>query len=182
MTALIHSTWLQSTWLRRSIVIFVDILLWGAGLWLALQLRFEGSLPPFYVRRIPLAFAVLVSFRLTAFYLGGLFHGIRRYAGMPELRNILVATTSSTLGFIATGLIVPPTAMPRSVYVGEWITFIVLVGGVRFLIRIVREHPGASANRWDRHAHRRRRRRGGEPPPGRAAAPRRQVVDRRFPR
>jgi FlaA1/EpsC-like NDP-sugar epimerase len=66
---------------------------------------------------------------------------------MPELRNILVATTSSTLGFIATGLIVPPKSMPRSVYMGEWLTSIVLVGGVRFLIRIVREHPRTGVNR-----------------------------------
>ena len=126
--------------LRRIAVLFVHALLWTAAFHLALHLRFEGGpVSEPFASTWPYALAVLVACRALAFYAAGLFHGLWRYAGLPELLKLIKTTTAGTIAFVvlATMLNVP---MPRSVYIGEWLASIVLVGGLRFAIRLVHEH------------------------------------------
>ncbi|HSN98903.1 MAG TPA: nucleoside-diphosphate sugar epimerase/dehydratase [Candidatus Nanopelagicales bacterium] len=139
----------SSSILRRVLVVLVHAALWSAAFHLALQLRFElGPISEPFAHTWPYALAVLLGCRAVAFYAAGLFHGLWRYAGLPELLNLIKTTTVGTVAFVvlATMLGVP---MPRSLYVGEWLASIVLVGGLRFAIRIAHEqrqgqrHPDA---------------------------------------
>ena len=120
-------------------VVLVHLALWTLGLAVSLQLRFDGSIAEPYRTRAPLALVVLFGCRLVTFYAGGLFHGLWRYAGLPELKNLVQSTTIASLAFVLFGTMIHAVQMPRSVYVGEWLAAIVLVGGVRFAIRMFKE-------------------------------------------
>jgi FlaA1/EpsC-like NDP-sugar epimerase len=129
----------SSSIFRRAAIMLVHALLWAAAFYLAIQLRFEGVVTEPYASHWPYALCVLVGCRAVAFYAAGLFHGLWRYAGLPELLKLIKTTSYGTAAFIVlvTMLSVP---MPRSIYVGEWLASIVLVGGLRFAIRLVYEH------------------------------------------
>ncbi len=134
------------SFLRRAAILLIHGCLWSMAFRLALELRFDGiglSLP--YARTWPYALGVLLACRTVAFYASGLFHGLWRYAGLPELLNLVKTSTYGTGAFIvlATMSGVP---MPRSVYVGEWLASIVLVGGLRFAIRLLHEHRQGKRN------------------------------------
>jgi FlaA1/EpsC-like NDP-sugar epimerase len=124
--------------LRRILIISVHVALWTMALLIAVVLRFE-TVPEFLYPVLPQALAVLVVLRIGAFFMHGLFHGLWRYAGLPELRNLIRATTTSTIVFVGAGTMFTGVRLPRSVYVGEWLVAILLMGGIRFAIRMVRE-------------------------------------------
>lgn len=133
---------------RRSVVFAYHLLMWVFAFELAMQLRFDGEISqPWLTRQWPVL-GILVALRVIGFYRFGLFHGLWRYAGMPELRNIAWASTVPTVLCFALGMMVEDLRLPRTIYVGEWLASIVLVGGSRFAIRMVRERH-SSAPRVD---------------------------------
>jgi FlaA1/EpsC-like NDP-sugar epimerase len=131
---------------RRSVAVAVHVVLWAAGLYVTLWLRFDGDIPSAFRRAFLFALPGLLVARITAFYTSGLFHGLWRYAGVSELRNLLRGTTIATLVFVGFGLMVRSTYLPRSVYVGEWALAILMAGGLRLAIRIVRERSQGSTS------------------------------------
>lgn len=124
--------------LRRILIISVHVALWTMAMLIAVVLRFE-TIPEFLFPVLLPALALLVVLRVAAFFMHGLFHGLWRYAGLPELRNLIRATTTSTIVFVGAGTMFTGVRLPRSVYVGEWLVAILLMGGIRFAIRMVRE-------------------------------------------
>ena len=124
--------------LRRFLIVSVHVALWVLAMMTAVVLRFE-TIPEFLYGQLPRALAGLVVLRVIAFFMHGLFHGLWRYAGLPELRSLIRATTTSSIVFVGAGTMFSAFRLPRSVYVGEWLAAILLVGGIRFAIRIVRE-------------------------------------------
>jgi FlaA1/EpsC-like NDP-sugar epimerase len=131
--------------IRRVVVIGYHLVLWAFAFQLAMTLRFDGEVPPPWNSRRWLVLGILVALRLVAFYWTGLFHGLWRYAGMPELKSLATASTLPTLVIFGLGMLTDALRMPRTTYLGEWLASIVLVGGSRFVIRIIRErHVGGS--------------------------------------
>jgi FlaA1/EpsC-like NDP-sugar epimerase len=128
----------MSSQLRRILIIPIHVALWTVALLIAIVLRFE-TVPEFLYPQLPGALVVLLVLRVVAFFMHGLFHGLWRYAGLPELRNLIRATTTSTIVFVGAGTMFSGVRLPRSVYVGEWLVAILLMGGIRFAIRMVRE-------------------------------------------
>jgi FlaA1/EpsC-like NDP-sugar epimerase len=134
---------------RRVVVIGYHLVLWAFAFQLAMSLRFEGDVPsPWNQRRWPVL-AILIGLRLLAFYKAGLFHGLWRYAGMPELKSLAWASTLPTAFVFALGMGFGSFRMPRTTYLGEWLASIVLVGGSRFVIRIFRERRTGGRPRAD---------------------------------
>jgi FlaA1/EpsC-like NDP-sugar epimerase len=129
---------LQMTHLRRILVISIHVALWTLSILIAVVLRFE-TVPEFLLPQLPGALALLIVLRVIAFFMQGLFHGLWRYAGLPELRNLIRATTTSSIVFVGAGTMFSGVRLPRSVYVGEWLVAILLMGGIRFAMRMVRE-------------------------------------------
>jgi FlaA1/EpsC-like NDP-sugar epimerase len=133
--------------MRRIVVIGYHLLLWAFAFQLAMALRFDGDVPhPWNSRRWPVL-GILVTLRVVAFYRSGLFHGLWRYAGMPELKSLALASTLPTLAVFSLGLMTNSLRMPRTTYLGEWLASIVLVGGSRFVIRILRERRTGGGTR-----------------------------------
>jgi FlaA1/EpsC-like NDP-sugar epimerase len=107
---------------------------------LSFSLRFEFNIPPrewlIFTHSLPL----LILIRLAFAYRYGFFQGWWRYAGIPDLIDIFKYDTLSSLSFIL-GLFLFQKihGFPRSVLVIDWLGNIVFIGGIRFLVRILRE-------------------------------------------
>jgi FlaA1/EpsC-like NDP-sugar epimerase len=132
--------------LRRPIVLALHLLLIPLGYYAAFSLRFDFRPPQPYMELFWRTVPYLVALRLACFALFGLFHGWWRHVGMRDLVDLVRATTlSSVLLVVAlfmTGDLQAPgmvSGLPRSVLVLDWITALILFGGVRFAVRAFRE-------------------------------------------
>ncbi|WP_419523235.1 polysaccharide biosynthesis protein [Lentibacter algarum] len=133
--------------MRRVISISSHWVLWTAGYVGAYALRFEG-LPPESMRGPALVGLLLLLFGLTAaFWISGLFHGIFRYVGVPEILDILRSVAIVTACMVGVGVFVPEASLPRSIYVGQFVLCILASAGLRLAVRVWRERPAESAGK-----------------------------------
>jgi FlaA1/EpsC-like NDP-sugar epimerase len=124
---------------RRALVVAVHVLLWSAALSFSFLLRFDYNVPAVYWTFFPRWLGMFLVVRIATYYYFGLFHGMWRYSGTRDLVSILKAATGSTaLSVIAVALL-GPRMFPRSIFVIDWLASIMLVGGMRFGIRTIRE-------------------------------------------
>ncbi|MBL0276931.1 MAG: polysaccharide biosynthesis protein [Anaeromyxobacter sp.] len=115
-------------------MIAVHLALWAASYWLAFGLRFDFSAEHQYAAEMLRWFPILLVLRLGIYQASGLFRGMWKYTGARDLKAIVLATSASTLLFLAVlGLLF--RTFPRSVITIEWALCIILVGGARFTYR-----------------------------------------------
>jgi FlaA1/EpsC-like NDP-sugar epimerase len=124
---------------RRALVIALHVVLWTTALLFAVLLRFEFEIPAAYVAFLPKLLAITLIVRTVVHWRLGLFHGLWRYSGSRDLRVIILAATISSLATAAAWAFAQSSTFPRSIFVLEWAFGILIVGGMRFLIRTVRE-------------------------------------------
>lgn len=120
-------------------VIAAHTTVWCAAYAGAYLLRFDGDIPRREVPTLLLGMPILVGLRVALFWWSGLFHGILRYAGVPELKSIIRAATLASAAFMLLAVMVPALRPPRSVYAGEWLLAIMLASGIRLSARIFTE-------------------------------------------
>ena len=130
--------------LRRPLVLALHLLLLPLGYYAAFALRFDFDVPADYMGLFWRTLPYLVALRLACFAVFGLFRGWWRHVGMRDLVDLVCATTLSSVLlvmalFMAGGLYDGGLLLPRSVLVLDWITALVLFGGIRFLVRALRE-------------------------------------------
>jgi FlaA1/EpsC-like NDP-sugar epimerase len=124
---------------RRALVVGLHALLWTTALAFAVMLRFEFEIPIPYRIIFPKLLAVSLVVRAIVHWRLGLFHGLWRYSGSRDLRLIIVAATVSSLSYTALWAFTQASTFPRSIFILDWAFSILIVGGMRFLIRTVRE-------------------------------------------
>ena len=124
---------------RRAGVILLHVALWTASFGLALWLRFDGAVPPAIAHACRLTLVLLVAFRLATFAYWRLFDGLWRYTGLPELRRLVLASTAGSFIAFAVEMLFTHQGTPRSVYLGNWLASIVLIGGMRMVMRTIYE-------------------------------------------
>lgn len=124
---------------RRVLVVLVHQTLWMASFFGAFALRFD-----FHPSRVmshlawEWLFALLTVRSLTSAYFGA-FHGLWRYTGARDLQTLLKATTLASLLYAATLELLGFQGFPRSIFIIDWLGTIILVGGLRFGTRTLRE-------------------------------------------
>jgi FlaA1/EpsC-like NDP-sugar epimerase len=134
----LHRHFLRSP--RRLLALGSDILCTILSLLLAYFLRFNFSVPEEYFSQILISVPFLVFFRASSFFLFGLYRGVSRYASIDDMLRIIKSVTLGTLLFISsTALVFHLQGFPRSVFLIDWFVILVLLGGSRFLYRILRE-------------------------------------------
>ncbi|MEJ2685028.1 MAG: polysaccharide biosynthesis protein [Candidatus Sulfobium sp.] len=107
----------------------------------AFLLRFDSILPGADMNRFLLYLPVLLLFRLTFYFASGLHRGLWRYASISDMIKIVnSATLGSVLYLIFVHYIVGDMHFPRSVYVLDWLLFIIISGMTRLFIRVFREY------------------------------------------
>ena len=91
-------------------------------------------------RVLLLPLSVLVAIRLAVYHYYDLFHGHWRYVSFEDLINIIRATVISSLLFYGAGMIWERDCISDRHYFLELILCIGMVGGVRFVVRNIREN------------------------------------------
>jgi nucleoside-diphosphate-sugar epimerase len=124
---------------RRAFVIAAHLAMWTASLYSAFLLRFEFAIPGLYLHNLPRWLIPLLVVRSAVHVAFGLFHGLWRYSSSRDLIGLVKAALVSTALFALLVTLIGPTGLPRSVYVMDLLGSIVIVGGVRFSIRAIRE-------------------------------------------
>jgi FlaA1/EpsC-like NDP-sugar epimerase len=125
---------------RRAVIILLHILLICVANALALLLRFDGQVPPDYVEIAINWLPSLVAIRLLFLWRLRLFEGLWKYTGLWDLRNIVLAVSSSSgLLLVVAYIVSGDTRYPRSVYIIDAILLICLMSAVRLSRRIYRE-------------------------------------------
>ncbi len=144
--------------IRNRYLLAVDILLVSAAPWIAFYIRTE-SLREMALYAFPLFVFTIVQglCKITVFYFTGLYAQYWRYASVEELVTLIRATILASLVevvlffalFTPIGII--PIGFPRSVPILDGLLAMILVGGMRFSIRLIqawqtRTHDGSALN------------------------------------
>ena len=123
---------------RRVFVIAVHLVLWTASFLGAFVLRFDFHVPAEYLRAASVCLPILLVLRASLGLYYGMFRGLWRYTGSKDLVALVKASTiSSTI--LVVGMYFLERRVPRSVFIIDWLGSIILVGGLRFSIRTLRE-------------------------------------------
>lgn len=134
---------------RRWLIVGLHLVLVPAIYLLAFAARFDLDIPDRYVRTFLTTLPLLLVLRMAAFWLFHLYSGWWRHIGMYDLVSLVRAATVSTLLFV-TLLFLRQRGldMPRSIIVLDWAFTILILGGIRFSVRWLRE--GSVVNAWSR--------------------------------
>jgi FlaA1/EpsC-like NDP-sugar epimerase len=141
---------------RRFFVVLVHLLLWTIALTASLFLRFEFVIPRAIFALVPKLLLITLVVRALVHWRLGLFHGLWRYSGSRDLLSLLKAATLSSLTIAAVWAFVQTGTFPRSILVLDFAFSILIVGGLRFGIRTIREAVMQSTHAVPKEGNRRR--------------------------
>ena len=118
-----------------------DLFLVAASFILAQYLRFEGAPPFWQVVLLSNGLPIMIGVKIPVFYFFGLYRGIWRHAGTPELIRIAGASlVGSLLAFIIIILVYQPLYYSQSFFVIDFIITIVSVSAIRFGFRLLPQY------------------------------------------
>ena len=127
----------QRIW-RRSIAYPLDLAAFALSTFLAFELRFDGALPAQYFHPMGVALCIWAGAKSAAFIVGAVSRGSWRHTSVYDaVRLVLAASVGSILGGLVIFLLVGPWAIPRSVYILDWLISWLLTLGGRLAIRVV---------------------------------------------
>ncbi|HUE84633.1 MAG TPA: nucleoside-diphosphate sugar epimerase/dehydratase [Vicinamibacterales bacterium] len=132
---------------RRPIVVALHLMVIVIANYLAFDLRFGNPMPPEQFLNFVTMLPWLLVIRSFIFLPCGLYEGMWRYAGIWDLRNIIIAAVLSTGVFAAATRWGFGLSYPRSVFVIDTLILIMLVGGLRLARRVYRQSRGDSGRR-----------------------------------
>ncbi|MFP4229397.1 MAG: hypothetical protein ACLFTE_11310 [Salinivenus sp.] len=121
--------------------ILADALVAGASLVLAYHLRFGGDLSPVHEAELFGGLPLAVAGQVVVFASLGLYRGIWRHAGTPELVRTVGATALAmipTAGVMA--WLYGPEALSASILFIDWMVVTGAVAGIRFGFRGLRQY------------------------------------------
>jgi FlaA1/EpsC-like NDP-sugar epimerase len=136
---------------RIALLLFADIICINIAYIMSFLLRFdfnfESDIFWGYFAVYGNNIFILTLIKLVIFWIFGLYRSLWRYAGTEELIRIVITSMTATAATIVF-LEFTQQMFPRSIYIYSFIMDFVLVGGVRFGYRILRElrNPGAFGN------------------------------------
>jgi len=138
---------------RTLVLMLIDAMLINLAAFGSFYLRFEGGIPLDYYQTYYHTAVGGTILYLAVFYVFGLYNRLWQYASTGELLSIIYAVTVGTGGTVAVvyfyGLSNADTLsyirMPHTAVVLLWLAMVFLIGGSRFIWRILQE------NAFDRH-------------------------------
>ena len=125
-----------------------DLAIVVAAWFLAFQLRFDPSIPVYYDRYFDVEiFALLVAIKLSAFALFGFYNRWWRYVSTRDMWGAFRGVTAASLvAFLVFSFFdVHVVAVPRVVWVLDWLLCLAFVAASRMLARTIIERPQASS-------------------------------------
>ena len=121
-----------------------DLLVVVAAFVVAVHLRYGGAPPAAQVDLMVEALPAIVVLKVGIFHAFGLYHGVWRHAGTPEVVRLLKASTLAS-GIVLGGLIgvYGAGAVSLSAAILDWMIATAAVGGTRFGFRGLRQYFAA---------------------------------------
>ena len=142
---------------RNRFVLTGDIALIIVSVLGSFALRLDVIELPYYFPAALVMCAVALTVKIPVYYFFGLYRRLWVYASTNELRLIIVAVTAASvltggvmLVFISLGWIQP--GMPRSALGIDWLISLILIGGSRFVLRILAEQSSVQVSDKTRRA------------------------------
>ena len=136
---------------RRFLIIAGHLALVSFAYFTAYALRFDLQIPPEQLRRYAETLPYLLVVRLALFHRFGLFRGYWHLVGLRDLKQITAAVTLGSLGFVALlAFIGRLSGLPLVIPALDWLVTIMLAGGIRFVVRWMREEPFRKPSRGKR--------------------------------
>jgi FlaA1/EpsC-like NDP-sugar epimerase len=125
---------------KRLLVFFLDISLIASSIVFSFLLRFDFHIPADQETLMLQGLAVAMIVKPLLFTTSGMYRNIWRYASLQDAYQILkVVTFSSLASMFLLVSIYGPYALPRSIYILDWILLFALVAASRLVWRIYRE-------------------------------------------
>lgn len=137
---------------RRFFVVVLHLFFIVLSYLFAFLVRFDMELTPERWRLFFNTLPFLIIIRVVLFQYYKLCWGIWRYVSMKDCINILKAVTLSSVLFTSLILLFFAPGFPRSVIFIDWTVCLLLVGGMRLLIRALNESRKKSIGRIAKRA------------------------------
>lgn len=116
--------------------VFVACIAWVV----AYLLRFNFFVPDFFLNSIWIVILISVPVQILLFNKFGLYKGVWRFASIPDLKRIILATSLSAVLIALFFLMINMVVVPRSVLILDPLLLILFMGGSRFAYRAWQEH------------------------------------------
>jgi FlaA1/EpsC-like NDP-sugar epimerase len=118
---------------------------------LAYVVRFDFAVPPLFVPNMWKTIPVLLVAKALGFLAFGLFHGWWRYVSIRDIFPITAGCTLGSLIFAGAVVLLWGTHyVPWSIYFLDWVNTVMIVLGVRYVVRTGREVLGRKRGQNDR--------------------------------
>lgn len=126
---------------KQIIQIIIDIILIIVAYFSSYLLKYEGIIDNYNLSLIEKSLPLIILIKLLTFSVFGLYRGEWRYTGISDLIKIFQATF---FGSLITVVVLVFTfrfeGYSRFVFINDYIITFLLIGGVRILIRILKEY------------------------------------------
>ena len=137
--------------LRNRYMVLIDVILTIIAVLGAYALRLElGALFFFYLPSAYWMIGVAILTKIPVYYFFGLYRRLWGYASTRELRLILVSVTSASVVVSVIMILLFSfkvfTGFPRSALIIDWLLSVILIGGVRFAIRIISDNISSASS------------------------------------
>jgi FlaA1/EpsC-like NDP-sugar epimerase len=135
---------LSSVFARRLAQAAVDACLIALAYILAFVLRFDPAIPVRYDELLRDSIAFVVVGKLVIFALAGLYHKLWRFVDARDFEAIVRAVVIASFALVGVFFLVPAAWTvdpPRGVIALDFLLTLLLVGGMRFVVRALFERP-----------------------------------------
>ncbi len=124
--------------------VLADLLVVGAAFVVAAYLRYGGAPPPEWSAVMLQMLPGVIGAKLIVFYAFGLYEGIWRHAGTPEIvRLVGVSGTASVVVAVGVIMVKGPAVLAPSIFILDWLVTTIGIGGARFAFRALRQYAAA---------------------------------------
>jgi FlaA1/EpsC-like NDP-sugar epimerase len=123
---------------RRILAYSVDLAAFACSALIAFELRFDGAMPAGYIHPMGIALCIWAALKWTSFLVCRVSWGHWRHTSSYDVARIVAANTvGSIAGGVGIVLFLGPWAVPRSVYISDWLVSCFLTVGGRLAVRFV---------------------------------------------
>lgn len=125
--------------LRKGLLLLWDIAVISFSAIAALWLRFDGQIAAGYLSILPQVIGISIISGVVIFSVYDLYRSLWRFASITELKNIILSTTVLSL-WIFSIFTYLNIMMPKSWYIINLLLLTSLIGGSRFIYRLLRQY------------------------------------------
>ncbi|MBI5887863.1 MAG: polysaccharide biosynthesis protein [Deltaproteobacteria bacterium] len=114
------------------------------------MLRFDFSLQPAHAKEFITYLPLILIIRLGFYIKFGIYKDLWRYSSIRDLLKIFIAATLGSISFfLIVKFLAADIPYPRSIFILDWLLFIMISGGGRLCIRAFREYmqPASAGKR-----------------------------------